>query len=242
MSAKIHLASGKWLAPALLVLAALPAHAVEYPIGTPHQRAGMEIAAVYLQPVTMEPDGMMSKAEESDIHIEADIKALANNPNGFEEGAWMPYLVVKYEVSKSGGRRRRSAATSCPWWPTTARTTATTSSSSGRASTTSSSPSTAVGEPARALRPPHRPADRRAALVQALRGGLRLRLRRHRQKRRLLSMARTSIQPPGGPAAAVLRRAAGGAGLGRSPRRTSCCSSCCKQMNRPAGPARAAQP
>jgi len=108
MSAKIHLASGKWLAPALLVLAALPAHAVEYPIGTPHQRAGMEIAAVYLQPVTMEPDGMMKKAEETDIHIEADIKALSNNPNGFEEGAWVPYLVVQYEVTKSGTTQKAS--------------------------------------------------------------------------------------------------------------------------------------
>lgn len=95
----------------LLILAAtltLHAGAVEYPIGTPHQRVGMEIAAVYLQPVTMEPDGMMRKAEESDIHLEADIKALANNPNGFEEGAWIPYLVVKYEVSKVGSTQKVS--------------------------------------------------------------------------------------------------------------------------------------
>jgi uncharacterized protein involved in high-affinity Fe2+ transport len=80
----------------------LNAHAVEYPIGTPQQRFGMEIGAVYLQPVVMEPEGMMKKAEESDIHIEADIKALAGNPNGFEEGSWIPYLVVKFEVTKDG--------------------------------------------------------------------------------------------------------------------------------------------
>lgn len=97
--------------PILLLLAVAPvlkAVAVEYPIGTPHQRAGMEIAAVYLQPVAMEPDGMMRKAEESDIHIEADIKALANNPNGLEEGAWVPYLVVRYEVSKVGSNQKVS--------------------------------------------------------------------------------------------------------------------------------------
>ncbi|MFL6714615.1 MAG: iron transporter, partial [Sulfurifustis sp.] len=76
---------------------------VEYPIGRPQQRAGIEIAAVYLQPVQMEPDGMMRKASESDIHIEADIHALANNANGFPEGAWMPYLQVKYEITKAGG-------------------------------------------------------------------------------------------------------------------------------------------
>ena len=87
---------------AALLGGALNAYAVEYPIGTPQQKNGMEIAAVYLQPVEMEPDGMMKKAAESDIHIEADIHALAGNPNGFEEGAWMPYLVIKYEIAKQG--------------------------------------------------------------------------------------------------------------------------------------------
>ena len=78
--------------------ASLAAQALEYPIGAPQQRFGMEIAAVYLQPVVMEPEGMMKKAEESDIHIEADIKALAGNPNGFEEGAWIPYLLAQAPV------------------------------------------------------------------------------------------------------------------------------------------------
>lgn len=84
------------------------AHALEYPIGTPQQRYGMEIAAVYLQPVDMEPDGMMRKAADSDIHIEADIRALANNPNGFEEGSWIPYLTVKFEIEKIGGDWKQS--------------------------------------------------------------------------------------------------------------------------------------
>jgi len=90
------------LLPLAFGLVPFAACAVEYPIGTPQQRAGMEIAAVYLQAVTMEPDGMMRKAEESDIHMEADIHALANNPNGFDEGAWIPYLVIRYEVTKVG--------------------------------------------------------------------------------------------------------------------------------------------
>ena len=85
-----------------LVALALQASAAEYPIGKPTIKGGMEIAAVYLQPVKMDPDGMMLDAAKSDIHLEADIHALANNPNGFEEGAWIPYLVVKFEVSKIG--------------------------------------------------------------------------------------------------------------------------------------------
>lgn len=83
-----------------LAIATLTAQAVEYPIGSPQQRNGMEIAAIYLQPVLMEPDGMMAKPEEADVHMEADVHALANNPNGFEDGAWVPYLVIKYEITK----------------------------------------------------------------------------------------------------------------------------------------------
>ncbi|MGE5387194.1 MAG: iron transporter [Betaproteobacteria bacterium] len=86
----------------LVTAAVSPALALEYPIGTPQQKNGMEIAAVYLQPVEMEPEGHMRKASESDIHIEADIHALGNNPNGFPEGAWIPYLVIKFDVSKIG--------------------------------------------------------------------------------------------------------------------------------------------
>ena len=84
------------------VLAAFDAQALEYPIGTPHNVAGMEIAAVYLQAIEMEPEGMMRKASESDIHIEADIHALANNPHGYPEGFWIPFLHIKYEITKVG--------------------------------------------------------------------------------------------------------------------------------------------
>ncbi|NMF91209.1 iron transporter [Aromatoleum petrolei] len=90
------------LTVAALAALSLSAQALEYPIGTPQQRNGMEIAAVYLQPIDMEPEGMMKKAAESDIHIEADVRALANNPNGFEEGSWIPYLTVKFEIAKVG--------------------------------------------------------------------------------------------------------------------------------------------
>ncbi len=84
------------------------ARGAEYPIGTPQHRHGMEIVAVYLQPITMEPEGMMRKAEESDIHLEADIQATASNPNGFAEGAWIPHLIVKYELTKIGSGQKAS--------------------------------------------------------------------------------------------------------------------------------------
>lgn len=98
-----HRASQLALA-ALLASVCVSASAKEYPIGKPAIKNGMEIGAVYLQPTKMEPEGMMRKAEDSDIHLEADIHAVKNNPNGFEEGAWMPYLLIKYEISKVGGK------------------------------------------------------------------------------------------------------------------------------------------
>lgn len=98
-------ATGLLLAGATL---AMNAQAIEYPLGAPQKHAGMEISAVYLQPVTMEPAGMMKQPAQSDIHLETDIHALANNPNGFEEGAWMPYLVVSYTLTKVGTTNRLS--------------------------------------------------------------------------------------------------------------------------------------
>ncbi|CAG4885349.1 Periplasmic protein p19 involved in high-affinity Fe2+ transport [Georgfuchsia toluolica] len=95
----------RFLRSLFLVLGAglsLTAAALEYPIGTPQNLAGMEVAAVYLHAIDMEPDGHMRKAAESDIHLEADIHALGNNANGIPEGFWVPYLFIKYELSKIG--------------------------------------------------------------------------------------------------------------------------------------------
>ena len=90
------------LAALALAATSFSAAALEYPIGSPQNLAGMEVAAVYLQAVEMEPEGHMRKASESDIHLEADIHALANNANGFAEGMWVPHLLVKYELTRIG--------------------------------------------------------------------------------------------------------------------------------------------
>ncbi len=72
----------------------------EYPIGEAQEKQGMHIAAVYLQPIEMDPPGIMRDAKDSDVHLEADIKAAKGNPNGFAEGDWMPYLRVGFELVK----------------------------------------------------------------------------------------------------------------------------------------------
>jgi uncharacterized protein involved in high-affinity Fe2+ transport len=61
---------------AVALAAMVSASAAEYPIGKQNIQNGIEVGAVYLQPITMEPEGMMRKASDSDIHLEADIHAV----------------------------------------------------------------------------------------------------------------------------------------------------------------------
>lgn len=85
-------------APVLLPMRAVWAF-TEYPIGLPQVRHGMGITAVYFQPITMDPPMSKEKEEKATIHLEADIKASSQNPNGFGEGEWIPYLTVTYKVT-----------------------------------------------------------------------------------------------------------------------------------------------
>lgn len=95
------------LAASILAAAGFASHAAaaEYEIGSAKTVAGMEIAAVYLQPVEMEPPDMMRAAKDSDIHLEADIHAVTGNKNGFEDGNWIPYLSISYELTKAGSEK-----------------------------------------------------------------------------------------------------------------------------------------
>ncbi len=88
------------LALAVLFLSHSHAKALETPIGLPQSLYGMEIAAVYLQAIEMEPHGVMRPRAESDIHLECDIHAAENNPNGFAAGERMPNLTISYNLIK----------------------------------------------------------------------------------------------------------------------------------------------
>ncbi|HIF9254035.1 TPA: iron transporter [Photobacterium damselae] len=84
--------------------------AQEYPLGQPTIKDGMEIQGVYLQPITMDGEKHSTSMEQlpaakSNIHLEADIHAVQENPNGFAEGDWIPYLTIKYKVTKLGEKQ-----------------------------------------------------------------------------------------------------------------------------------------
>ncbi|RWM28564.1 MAG: hypothetical protein E5X74_14425 [Mesorhizobium sp.] len=80
--------------------------AMEYPIGKPQLTNGMEIGAVYLQPIETEPTHMMKPAADTDIHLEADIHAMRGNANGFAEGDWIPNLKIEYLLTRLDDNRQ----------------------------------------------------------------------------------------------------------------------------------------
>jgi uncharacterized protein involved in high-affinity Fe2+ transport len=103
MRKTVTLAAGALIAAQM---AAPHADAREYFIGGPVQKADMEIVANYLKGIEMAPmPGVMTDMKEmggDSIHLEADIHATADNPFGYGDGAWIPYLTVNYDLSRTG--------------------------------------------------------------------------------------------------------------------------------------------
>lgn len=77
----------------------------EYPLGDEQTVGPLQVAGVYFQPVDMEPAGLGGlPASQSDMHMEADIKAVEGNNLGYGAGDFVPYLTVKYRIEKKGGK------------------------------------------------------------------------------------------------------------------------------------------
>ena len=63
----------------------------------------LAVGAVYLQPITMSPEGMMLPRNQSDIHLEMDIHAKGNlKSRGFAPGDWLPNVKINYTIQKIG--------------------------------------------------------------------------------------------------------------------------------------------
>jgi len=63
----------------------------------------LSVGAVYLQPISMAPAGMMQPWNQSDIHLEMDIHAKQNlKSRGFAPGDWLPNVEVNYTIQKIG--------------------------------------------------------------------------------------------------------------------------------------------
>ena len=90
------------------LVATQPALAAETGIGKPVVTDGLILRPVYLQPVHMAPELPGMGHGPFDAHLELDVHADKNNPQGFDPGAWMPYLTSAIIC-------RRSAATGPQW-------------------------------------------------------------------------------------------------------------------------------
>lgn len=105
--------SSRRAAAAALLLAsaglAASARAGEFYVGEPIERDGMQIVPNYLTGVVMEGHeahaGSVGEVggAPARVHLEADVHALRNNPQGIPEEAWVPYLTIGYRLEKVGG-------------------------------------------------------------------------------------------------------------------------------------------
>ncbi|MBK8463124.1 MAG: iron transporter [Nigerium sp.] len=76
----------------------------EFPIGKPKEFENMvRVSAFYTRPADMAGANMGLPAAESDIHLEAEIVALADNHLGLAYGEWIPYLTVQYAITSPSG-------------------------------------------------------------------------------------------------------------------------------------------
>ncbi|MDR2375321.1 MAG: iron transporter [Treponema sp.] len=75
----------------------------EFPIGDDKELGPINVAGVYFQPVDMLPaESAGIPASQADMHMEADISAAEGNELGYGVGDFVPYLTVRYEISKTG--------------------------------------------------------------------------------------------------------------------------------------------
>jgi periplasmic iron binding protein len=75
----------------------------EHPIGEPVEKNHIQVVAVWLSAVKMEGMAATSAGASDLIHLEADVKATKDNPNGFAMGEFVPYLKIAYSIVPAKG-------------------------------------------------------------------------------------------------------------------------------------------
>ena len=91
---------------ALIAVAAMAtasaASAKEYYIGEPQVKNGVQIVPNYLLGIQMAGMVPGMSMDKDAIHLEADVHAAKNNPQKLAEDTWIPYLTIKYTITKPG--------------------------------------------------------------------------------------------------------------------------------------------
>lgn len=102
-------------AAALLAVPAMAAQ--EFYVGEPVVQDSMQIVPNYLTGIETDrhPAGMQMGRDN--IHLEADVHATKDETHGFPEDAWIPYLTIRFTLTKDGATFRRTGYL----WPMTAK-------------------------------------------------------------------------------------------------------------------------
>ncbi len=98
------------LGAAALLLAPSLAGAKEFYIGEPVERNNLQIVPNYLEGIAMDRMPPGSAMGAGAIHLEADVHATKHEAHGFAEDAWIPYLTIRYVLTKNGSSFRKAGA------------------------------------------------------------------------------------------------------------------------------------
>jgi len=95
------------LAPAALAFAAVgfavPALAAqEFYVGEPVVKSGLQIVPNYLTGIEMNAHVPGMEMGKDAVHLEADVHAAKDEIHGLAEDTWIPYLTIKYTLTKDG--------------------------------------------------------------------------------------------------------------------------------------------
>jgi uncharacterized protein involved in high-affinity Fe2+ transport len=93
---------------AVLAFATPSGQAAEFYIGEPVEQNDLQIVPNYLVGIEMDrmPPGMEMGVDT--IHLEADVHATKNEKHGFPEDAWIPYLTIRYTLTKEGSTFKKA--------------------------------------------------------------------------------------------------------------------------------------
>jgi uncharacterized protein involved in high-affinity Fe2+ transport len=105
--------TGRVLGLAVILLAAGStngATAKEFYVGGPLEQDGMRIVPNYLTGVRTDGDPMHLMMPMNMVHLEADVHATKDEQHGFPPDAWIPYLTIKYRLTRAGSAFVRSGS------------------------------------------------------------------------------------------------------------------------------------
>ena len=84
--------------------------AQEFYVGEPVVKQGLQIVPNYLTGVEMNAHVPGMEMGPDAIHLEADVHAAQNEAHGLAEDTWIPYITIKYDLTKKDSAFHKTGA------------------------------------------------------------------------------------------------------------------------------------